>query len=224
MSQGEGTRADSGDEVGKLVELTPTSSNITSRRPRVLLDVDGVVADFVQLMVNAVRNLKLRDIPLNWRPTKWDVAKELGLTNKQEDEVYEVLRLPGSANILHPFPGAVQGVKRIASLFDVAFVTAPVGGSQTWCYDRMEWLERHFGAELGSRWVFTDHKYLVYGDFLVDDKPENCLDFKEAWPGSVPIRWQSPGMSVHEGIIHVSTWKEVEFCMRQWGKRMSLAT
>jgi 5'(3')-deoxyribonucleotidase len=193
-----------------------------------LLDVDGVVADFVQLMVNAVRNLKFRDIPINWRPTKWDVAKELGLTHKQEDEVYEVLRLPGSANMLLPFPGAVQGVKRLASLFDVAFVTTPVEGSATWCFDRMEWLESHFGPDLGSRWVFTDHKYLVYGDFLgdflVDDKPENCLEFREAWPGSVPLRWLSPGMSIQEGLVHVSSWEEVERCVRQWGKQMTLVT
>jgi len=210
------------ETTSSLSELTPTSSSIMGRRPRVLLDVDGVIADLVQLMVNAVRNLKLKDISISWRPTKWDVAKELGLTNKQEDAVYEVLRLPGSANMLLPFPGAVQGVKRIASLFDVAFVTAPVEGSATWCFDRIEWLVKHFGDDLGNRWVFTDHKYLVYGDFLVDDKPENCLEFKQAWPGSVPIRWLSPGMAVQEGLIHVSTWKEVEVCIRQWGKRMSL--
>jgi 5'(3')-deoxyribonucleotidase len=224
MSQREGTWASGSDGVGKLAGLTPISSSIMARRPRVLLDVDGVVADFVQLMVNAVRNLNFCDIPINWRPTKWDVAKELKLTDKQEDEVYDVLRLPGSAKMLLPFPGAVEGVKRIASMFDVAFVTTPVEGSQTWCFDRTEWLITHFGEELGNRWVFTDHKYLVFGDFLVDDKPENCLEFKRAWPMCVPLRWLSPGMSIQKGLVHVSTWKEVEFCIKQWGKRISLSS
>jgi len=211
------------EEMTSPSELTPTSSSIMSRRPRVLLDVDGVIADFVQLMVNAVRNLKLSDVPITWRPAHWDVAKELGLTRKQEDAVYDVLRLPGSANMLHPLPGAIQGVKKLAGLFDVAFVTTPLDGGQTWCFDRIEWLVRHFGEELGNRWVFTENKYLIYGDFLVDDKPSHCLDFKKAWPGSVPLRWLAPGMTVQDGIAHVSTWREVEFAVRRWGKRMSLA-
>jgi 5'-nucleotidase len=210
-------------EMSSPSELSPTSSSIMGKRPRVLVDVDGVVADFAQLMVNAVRNLKFRDIPITWRPTKWDIARELELTKEQEEEVYDVLRLPGSAGLLNPIPGAIQGVKRIASLFDVAFVTSPLDGSHTWCFDRSEWLMKHFGEDLGSRWVYTDYKYLVYGDFLVDDKPSHCLDFKKAWPGSVPLRWQLPGVTAQDGLVHVSTWKEVEFAVRQWGKRMSLA-
>ena len=200
-----------------MKQLTPISSSfLDSSRLRVLVDCDGVIVDLVVAWVAAIRVATGLNILEGWRPSTWDIAKELGLSKKQDEAVHDLMRQPGMAAHLPAFSGAINAVKSIAETEDVLFVTTPVPGSKTWCGDRIDWLQREFGEELAERYVFCDSKFVVYGDILIDDKPENCKDFQRAWPVSIALHWLSPGMSPVEGLINVNDWDTVHLYIRRY--------
>lgn len=177
---------------------------------RVLFDVDGVIADYAQLHVAAVIASGVRNIPEAWRPSQWDINKELKLTKEEEDRVQTLVAFPGVAKSMVPFPGAIEAVKRIAKIADVYFVTTPNGDSPTWGFDRTEWLKEKFGKALGEKVVLTHYKYLIPAEYLVDDKVENCQEWEEWNPGKFALRWRAIGMGTAKDLINVSDWVTVE--------------
>lgn len=141
---------------------------------RVAIDVDGVVANFTDLFLNAIRTATNRDIPKDWKPPKWDIEEALGLTKAERVATSKLISAAGVASYIAPYPGAVEGIKKLTKIADVFFVTSPLKSSPTWCYDRVVWLTKYFGEELADRVDFTWHKYAFAADILVDDKPSNC--------------------------------------------------
>jgi 5'(3')-deoxyribonucleotidase len=204
-------------------EPDPTESALLEGNTvRVLFDVDSVIADLVQVFISAIEAAGIRTLPKGWRPTQFDIATDLGFTKDEEQRMYKMLRLPGIADMVLPYKGAIAGVKKIANISDVFFVTTPMKGSPTWTFDRTAWLHRHFGEELGSKWVYTEYKYVVYGDILVDDKPENCAGFEKAWPGSIALRWVPLGQTVEEKLTNVNSWDMVYLFVEQYAQKKKL--
>lgn len=180
------------------------------KEPRILFDVDGVIANFAQLCVGTVIASGIRNIPSQWVPTQWDIAKELKLDGREKAEVHHLLTRAGVAQTMNPYPDAVDAVLRISKKMDVYFVTSPMPGSATWPHDREVWLRRQFGAELGSKVVHTNHKQLVSAVHLVDDKAENCRAWEAGNPGRAALFWCLPGREVHKDLICLSDWALVE--------------
>lgn len=175
-------------------ETTTTVGKTTtcrSDRKRVALDVDGVILNYTQCYMNAVRAATNRDIPDGWSPSQWDIDEELGLTAAERKSAYALMALPGVAGSLVPYPGAVEGVKKLADIADVFFVTSPLQVSPTWCYDRTAHLTKLLGKELADNVTYTDHKYTFAADLYVDDKPSNCAEWQAAWPDGKALLWSA---------------------------------
>ena len=45
----------------------------------------------------------------------------------------------------------------------------------------MQWIKEHLGQEFAERTIITRDKTLVYGDILIDDKPEVTGIHTPAW-------------------------------------------
>lgn len=187
----------------------------------VLLDVDGVIADFMGDALEAIRKVSGKTHTRE-EVTDWDFFGCLDVSPADKKSVLEYfIKAPGFAYNLEPLPGAVEGVKKIAAIADVFFVTSPWRSSPTWVYDRDRWLVKYFGSTLGRKVIHTEHKYLVRGNVLVDDKPEHV----EGWVveqdanlmGWDCLLWDSHhNKDAHpcDGVLRrVSTWEEVEECV-----------
>jgi 5'(3')-deoxyribonucleotidase len=138
---------------------------------RVLVDCDGVIADYGAFYLTAVyavtgRRYSPADV------TTWSYSDCLGLT--PADEILIEAWMNRAPIDIPEIPGAVEAVRRIAGTHDVVFVTAPHAGVREWVYWRQRWLETRFP---GLPVVHTARKDLVWGDALIDDRPENL----EAW-------------------------------------------
>lgn len=191
----------------------------SSEKPVVLLDVDGVIADFTSLFGNAVMvaNASPRGWnPYGWDPKQWNLARDLGLTKEQERTVNSILGMPGLALTMNALSGAVEGVKELISIAEVYFVTSPLDGNTTWAYDRCSWLCSYFG-DVGKNVVSTEHKSLVHGDVFVDDKPENCASWKKQWPAGLVIHWGGRG-ETPVGTIPVKDWKRLKSLVETRGR------
>lgn len=173
---------------------------------RVLLDVDGVIADFIGGFRERAERICGRLMPDTC--AEWDICKAWGLTPEEQSAVWLSMDRPGVAASLQPLPGAVAGVVELACTADVYFVTSPVWSSPTWSHDRERWLINLFGKELGSKCVHTRHKHLVAGDALVDDKPSNVNSWRRAHPAGHGFIWHA-SYNTGEGGPRLYGWNEL---------------
>jgi 5'(3')-deoxyribonucleotidase len=206
---------------------------------RILLDVDGVIADFTSAYLEIANKLAGTD----WKhddQTDWNLGFLPGLA-AVENEAWKAVGLPGFARRIKAYDGAIDGVRRLAELGDIYIVTSPVwmhglaeGETQeahelhgrTFCYDRVRWLEEHFGLAR-NHIIFAYDKHLVEGDVFIDDKPsnvENWLSSHGGKSGTRAILWArkyNEGFDgCHPKLLRTGDWNEaISFIQGFGGKR-----
>ena len=156
-------------------------------RPTVLVDVDGVLADFNQAYLNVVNELmgtkyKVADL------TEWDMDLCLKIPDKVAKAAEARICEPGFCAQLPEIEGAIHTVNRLSRVSDVVFVTAPYPGPH-WVHERTEWLRMRAESQ---KVVHTHHKEYVRGDCLVDDKLDNLMKWSAAWPDGLPVLYARP--------------------------------
>lgn len=175
---------------------------------RILLDVDGPIADFVGGVLDELKRLTGRDCK-HHVVTQYNIKKALGITDYIWKQIIEHIKSSGFARNLKAHAGAVDAVKALAKDHDVYFVTAPWQSSPTWVYDRTEWLVDRFGRTQGRKIVPTEHKHLIDGDFLIDDKPEQVAEWSNAHPGRVGVLWSMPHNHGAGWRLRTNDWDEL---------------
>jgi len=157
----------------------------------VLLDVDGVLANFIGRVCEVASSItgrvhKPEDIK------QFNFATELGLTPEQKREAHAFIEQPGFWRNLDPYPDAIEGVRRLQNLRDVevVIVTSPWNSCRTWLYEREGWLKEHFGIHHGDI-IPTSRKHMVCGAMLIDDKTETLHAWRKVW-GNGAVQWQTP--------------------------------
>lgn len=140
-------------------------------RPIILLDVDGVVADFE----GAVRRTVAEVGYVMPAPTEWNFT--LSFPAEISDHYLNRASQPGWCSAIEAYPGAERFVAELRTLGDVVAVTAPLGCCPTWESERREWLRCRGIHDV----VSTRRKDLVYGDVLIEDKVENLRAWYDRW-------------------------------------------
>lgn len=141
---------------------------------KLLIDVDGVLADFV----GGVR--RTLNLPADWAPTRFELQQD-PLVGPRWKELCAAIAEPGWCLGLHEFADTYADLcfKLITNGHEVQFVTSPWKSSPHWVAERTEWLQAFFGPD--ARVVFTSEKHLVKGDWLIDDKPEHVDAFRATY-------------------------------------------
>ena len=176
----------------------------------VLMDVDGLIANFIKLYLDAL----LEATGMHRKPeeiTTWDTGDALGLTKTQRAAVHSRLVLPGRAFSMEVYPDAVDAVKELSTFTDLYFVTSPFP-APTWVYDREQWLQLHFG-DLGKKVIHTKHKHKVQGHYLIDDKIDNILSWQDSQPG-VGILWDTP-YNQEANLFRMKNWNDLVKFIRE---------
>lgn len=142
----------------------------------VLLDCDGVLADFVGHMI-ARLNAHGHAIP---EVKKYDFLRAF-------DEPVGVLArrlLEDPAHWAHipPYDVRAQVDALRSDGHDVVCVTSPWLSCASWCSVRRDWLKRHFGFHHNDV-IVTARKHLVRGDAFIDDR----WDAVAAWGNANPM-------------------------------------
>lgn len=175
----------------------------------ILLDVDGVLADFVSAAVKIGNELAgtsytAADI------TDWRMFSLPGL-REVESEIWDRINEPGFMAALNVFEGTKQAVQKLKKLGDVAILSTPLYRSTTAPYERYVWLFEHFGIEWKDV-VYAYRKDLVRGLILVDDKPENIESWCLANPDGYGVLWDRPYNSTcspPKNAERSSNWNDV---------------
>lgn len=174
-------------------------------RPRILLDIDGVVADFVSTALNFLAN----DCGLVYRHddvTTWEIKDALDLSAGHRMALDAYLQTPGTCARMQAYPD-VQ-IEALREFADVVAVTAPFN-SETWAHERLCWLYDQFGFEREDV-ISTHGKHHVAGDYFVDDNVQNVRKWAEANPENVPILFSRPWNENEDWSgARVSNWFEL---------------
>jgi 5'(3')-deoxyribonucleotidase len=143
---------------------------MAAERRRILLDVDGVLADFAGALVDFVNLSRINPITRK-SLTEWDLLKAAGASDQQE-AFDRLASRPGFCGTLAVCPGAQAFVKSLQEFAEVVIVTAPYENAARWTHERLHWLKEHFAIDKRDV-VFAKRKSLVAGDLLIDDALHN---------------------------------------------------
>lgn len=157
-------------------------------RSVVLVDVDGVLADFHTAALRIVGEILERDVVAGPRTT-WDILDAFEFTDAQTAAFKQAVGRPAFCASLAPYPDAREGIAQLRTIADVYAVTAPFH-SLHWVSERDWWLTEHFGFTR-KQIVHTDAKYLVAGDVFIDDKVEHVQRWVDRRTGTA-VLWAQP--------------------------------
>jgi 5'(3')-deoxyribonucleotidase len=171
------------------MSLANDIGRVPPRRPVILLDVDGVLADFTGACLRALLDVGVRRSASD--VTSYKIEDALGLDAGARGYMKSQWSRAGFCAGIEPYPYAREGVEMLRMVGSVYAVTAPMWSSPTWQHERALWLSERM--DIITRHVISTHaKHLVRGDVLVEDKPETLAAWMEAWPGGVGVLIDRP--------------------------------
>jgi len=177
-----------------------------SKRKRLLVDVDEVLADFCTPVFDLAEKLFGQKLTVTDFDT-WDLFDRF--SKAECKALFDAIEQPGYCAALTPTPGSQEAIQELRNYVDVYVVTSPFP-SPTWVSERYLWLHEHFNFK-PSQVIATSSKFVVVGDAFLDDRPENVVDWLEAHPQKTGMLWHTPNtknLTEHDSL-RVYSWEQV---------------
>jgi 5'-nucleotidase len=190
--------------------------SLSERRPtRVLVDMDGVLADFERGFERAW-NDHFPNVPRTVAaPARgWKIIDRL--VRRLGPLVKDVVHAPGFFAGLPPLPGALVGVREMRrALPDLWICTRPQVRYENCVPEKYAWVQRHLGREWTRRIVVVRDKTIVDADWLIDDDPTLARAIDARWR---LVLFDAPYNRGAQGTPRMTwlTWRDV---LRPVGKR-----
>lgn len=166
---------------------------------RILLDMDGVVANFMASWLEQYNHLTGENIKIDsiTGPKAEKFVGDPYLLRKIKDSC-------GFMRNLKPLPGAIDGVIKLhRDGHDIVFVSngsnCPTSG-----HEKRDWLKFYFHRQ----WkyvplVLTYHKHFVRGDVLLDDTVRNLENLE---PGTTGLLYHHKYNAQETGFQRIYDW------------------
>jgi 5'(3')-deoxyribonucleotidase len=182
------------------------------RKPRALVDADGVLFDFCAGALKVVAMITGRTYTRQ-QVTEFDLCKALGLSEQETGRVMQHIgNTPGFCDSLPLYMEALDGMDRLHAVAEVHIVTSPWPSSPTWAHERTMALRRAFGVHRDNVHP-SSGKHVFAGDMFVDDRAPNVAAWIEEHPNKVAVLWRTPHNQTEQlpyGARETSSWKDLE--------------
>lgn len=174
---------------------------------RLLLDQDGVLADFDKAFWDLCQHLEIEMNILSMDdPNRKRFMTDNIMNRKDSNRARQYVDF-GKHRWFRDLPimdGAQEGVAALEDAgIDVWVCTKPLEANWRCRDDKAEWIRQYF-PHLEDKMIFAPDKGLIKGDILLDDAPKvKWFDYAEWEPVVFPHPFNGPG-SVWEGLRHWS--------------------
>jgi len=177
--------------------------------PNILLDCDGVLADFVTgtICAHGIRDFDHDDVDCWAYYEKWGLTAAQFWDKCSGREFWETLP---------PYPWAVELYRKLSEIGEVTIVTSPPRDPEA-CTGKMNWLRAVLGIDPGQVFVGSRKSLMArYDNILIDDHTGNTDPF-EAHGGAVFL-FPQPWNGYANG-----TWQRVVERTRGYAEFVNLA-
>ncbi len=174
----------------------------------ILLDVDGVLADFMGEVIRWANYFAQAEKYTRTSFPNYEVFDQL--TPREKQYVFSQITEEGFCGSIPVIHGAHDGVELLRNYGEVYFVISPWWSSRHWIHERTKWLEHHFKVK-NSHMVHTSAKHLVRGDLLVDDRVETVVHWQRRHPDGRGVIWTTEHNKLDEapGIYRTNNWLDL---------------
>jgi 5'(3')-deoxyribonucleotidase len=159
-----------------------------STLPEVLLDIDGVAANFIEGCRPVAEHLIGRSFHHD-DIDQWLIEKALGMDDAQTKALYFQVMEEGWCRTLPVYEQARECVAKIREYATVIPLTAHFHDSKTWVWERDEWILEHLGISKIDV-IHTHRKFQVDGDVLIDDKTSHLQRWQARRPSCRAVLFQ----------------------------------
>ncbi len=145
-------------------------ASTNERAAVVLVDMDGVLADFDQRLLDVLSERH----PQVQQPAKDERAFPLKNSFAAEHHALlaAIMTEPGFFARMAPIEGAIDSMHAmLAAGLDVRICSAPLASSPACAAEKVAWVAEHLGTSWVDRLVLARDKTYVRGDYLIDDAP-----------------------------------------------------
>lgn len=171
------------------------------KKPVLLIDQDDVLAEYIKGVTLAFNDKYHTSFEV-------DTCNSWNLTSVFGDEIETVMHEPKLFENLEPAKDAISVFERLykSDLFDMYIVTA----ARPECVPaKYKWLQKHLPFFPKERFIVCSCKYMIKGDYLLDDGMHNIEDFAKS--GGVPIVYSRPhNLNQGKEYYRVNDWKSFE--------------
>lgn len=152
----------------------------------ILLDVDGVLANFDQLFVHIAKNIF--DIKFVQHPGIWDYYEYPEVAPFKDKIMEYIVQTPGMVRGMDFYECAHDLVRVLRKEADNVIACTDSAYPGIFATERIIWLMEEFGFKREDI-IFSGRKYLIDAWMLIDDKPSNIEKWVRHHPDGVGVLW-----------------------------------
>ena len=153
-------------------------------------DCDGVLGDFNSLGLHHLNTL-LGTAYTAEDLTRFDFSDLIPHESVQRAEFRRRLDASDALLDIPAYPHASALLDGLGRLGEVWVVTSPMHNNQTWCAQRLRWLQERLGVDR-HRVAFMSDKSAFDGAVLIDDYAGNLHQFEDGGNDRRGILWRQP--------------------------------
>ncbi len=129
------------------------------------IDMDGVVADFDEMMSKLLPNIPMGD------------GDDYEIRSAMVDEI--AAKNPELFENLEPIENCIKLINLLRSRYDIYFLSTPMSKVPESYMGKRKWIQKYFGEWYDKRLILTHRKDLCIGSYLIDDRDRNgAAEFK----------------------------------------------
>ncbi len=174
----------------------------------ILVDQDGVLADFESEFLSRWQQ-KYPDLPYIPVSKRRIFFIQDEYPQELRPLVEGIFHSRGFFANLPPIKGGIDAVRELRQQGHIVKIcTSPLTGNKDCVQEKHDWVERHLGGEWVRELIISNDKTLIYGDLLIDDKPEIKGAHTPSWEHVI---FDAPyNRSVNDARRRLSSWSELQ--------------
>jgi 5'(3')-deoxyribonucleotidase len=177
---------------------------------KLLLDCDGILADFQSMYLNLInsytgKNYVLEDI------TDFSIEDSLGV-HEYHDRILEDFEKNHLCYNINPISHSQEAIRFLKRRIEIIIVTSPFK-TNGWVNERYDWLKLFYDIS-SSNVVFCKDKTYIHGDYFADDSLDNCIRWSNTHKDNICMLWDRPWNRKYRNNLPpnlkiVKTWEDV---------------